>query len=160
MYHHHHKMNEKMNKISHLNLHHPSHDMIASFLQSSRDDNDKNNNNSKNNNYNNNLDDLILDTSSLDDAEQKRLKYLQQINADASNILRSSGINYLNQESINDDDNDNMFDKPIEDTQWTGQSTSERRMISTRDFRDIVQRPFLAFCDFISLLLFAIIGNN
>ena len=125
--------------------HHHDHNVILTYLQSSRD--------------NNNLDDLMLDTNNLDESEQKRLKYLQRINADASSILRSNGINYIDDNNDDKSDNDEMFDKPVEDTQWTGQSTSERSMISTRDYRDVLQRPFLAFLDFTVLLFFAIIGK-
>ena len=145
----HHSHHDRDHQIDH--HHHSSHNnIIVTYLQSSRD----------NNNNNNNLDDLILDTNSLDESEQKRLKYLQQINADASGILRSSGINYIDNDNDNKSDDDGMmFDKPVEDTQWTGQSTSERRMTSTRDYRDVIQRPFLAFLDFTALVIFAIIGK-
>ena len=142
----HHSHHDRDHQIDH--HHHSSHNnIIVTYLQSSRDNN------------NNNLDDLILDTNSLDESEQKRLKYLQQINADASGILRSSGINYIDNDNKSDDDDGMMFDKPVEDTQWTGQSTSERRMTSTRDYRDVIQRPFLAFLDFTALVIFAIIGK-
>jgi len=145
----HHSHHDRDHQIDH--HHHSSHNnIIVTYLQSSRD-----------NNNNNNLDDLILDTTSLDESEQKRLKYLQQINADASGILRSSGINFIDNDNNKSDDDDDgmMFDKPVEDTQWTGQSTSERRMTSTRDYRDVIQRPFLAFLDFTALVIFAIIGK-
>jgi len=119
-------------------------DKITTYLQSNKDSSS------------NNLDNLLLDTSSLDEAEQNRLKNLQQINADADNILRRSGINYQD----GNPNDETIFDKSIEDTQWTGQSTSERSMTTYRDWRDVAKRPFLSFCDFAALLLFAIIGDH
>lgn len=70
-------------------------------------------------------------------------------------MLHCSLIGCIQEQNEQDD-----YEKPIRETQWSGQSNAEENRISSKSFADILSRPALAAGDLGSLLVFASIGRS
>lgn len=97
------------------------------------------------------LDSLRLDISSLDSSEQERLRMIQRLTAEADDIAKKA---------FNLSSDDDMEQRAITDTNWSGQSDVERTVVSDNSWNDLTGRVGLAFGDFMALMAFAAIGRN
>ena len=107
-------------------------------------------------NNNDNLSDLKIDESKLTPSEAERLKFIQKLSLEADELVRAGGIKLGDSDSSDND----MIDRAVRDTKWTGQSDMEETTLSTNNWSDVSRRPGLALGDMLALLSFAAIGRN
>ena len=103
-----------------------------------------------------NLNDLKIDESKLTPSEAERLKFIQKLSLEADELVRAGGIKLGDSDSSDND----MIDRAVRDTKWTGQSDMEETTLSTNNWSDVSRRPGLALGDMLAIMSFAAIGRN
>ena len=98
------------------------------------------------------LDSLKLDMNKLSRSEQDRLKMIQQLTSEADELATKAGFDLSS--------DDDMLEKSVSDTNWSGQSTMDSVIASENNYNDLTSRLGLAFGDFLALFIFAAIGRN
>ena len=98
------------------------------------------------------LDELKLDVSKLSKSEQDRLEMIQKLTEEADEFATQAGFDLSS--------DDDMLEKAVGDTNWSGQSTADSVVASENNWSDLTSRVGLALGDFLALFLFAAIGRN
>ena len=98
------------------------------------------------------LDSLKLDVTKLGTREQERLLFIQKLTNEADEFAKAAGF------KVSDDDD--MEEKAVMDTNWSGQSDVEQTFASENNWNDVTNRLGLAFGDFFALFIFAAIGRS
>lgn len=104
------------------------------------------------NNGKDELDELKLDVSKLSKSEQDRLKMIQKLTKEADELATQAGFDLSS--------DDDIMEKSVGDTNWSGQSTADSVVASENNWSDLSSRLGLALGDFFALLLFAAIGRS
>lgn len=97
------------------------------------------------------LDELLIDESKLSDEEKDRLVWIKKLSSEADEIVRAGGFNY---------NTGDEYYKEAGETNFSGQSTVERSIISKNDWGDLFASKILASGDISALLVFAAIGRS
>lgn len=95
------------------------------------------------------LDALKLDKNKLSPEDNERLEYIRKVTAEADELAAEAGFRV-----------DEAVDKPIEDTNWSGQSSLEITRASSNSWSDLLSRKVLVSGDIIAFLLFAVVGRG
>lgn len=101
----------------------------------------------------NELENIKLDETKLSAEDRKRLEFIKKLTTEADEFARASGM-------LNDKDDDEVYDKGILETNWSGQSDVEETSKSRNNFRDLINRKGLAIGDAIVLVIFSAIGRT
>jgi hypothetical protein len=102
------------------------------------------------NSFEGELESLKIDISKLDPSEQDRLRFIQKLTNEADEFAKLSGLL----------PSDDLVEKAVIDTNWSGQSSVDQYVASQNNFDDLLSRKGLALGDILSFLIFSAIGRS
>ena len=98
---------------------------------------------------------MEVDESKLSPSEVERLAFIRKLSMEADDIIKAAGL------SLEDEELDEqVVQRPIKDTLWSGQSNVEESIRSKNNLQDVVNRKGLAVGDSIALISAAAIGRS
>ena len=92
--------------------------------------------------------DMTIDESKLSQSERDRLAFIQKLTLEADDIIKAAGF-ALDDEELDED----IIQRPIKDTKWSGQSDVEESIRSKNNFKDVVARKGLAVGDIAAIII-------
>lgn len=101
------------------------------------------------------LENIKIDAKTIADKEKIRMDYINKLSLEADEIVKSAGFSLEGHSEIDDKN----FEKSVQDTDWSGQSSLDVSYLSTNSLKDVIQRKDLALGDIIALIIFAGIGR-
>ena len=98
------------------------------------------------------LDELKVDVTKLSTSEQDRLNMIQKLTKEADELATQAGFDLSS--------DDDILEKSVDNTNWSGQSTADTIVLSENNWNDVINRFGLAIGDFLALFIFAAIGRS
>ena len=98
---------------------------------------------------------MEVDESKLSPSEVERLAFIRKLTMEADEIIKAAGLS-LEDEELDEE----VVQRPIKDTLWSGQSNVEESVRSKSNLQDVVNRKGLAVGDSVALIVSAAVGRS